>query len=178
MPIAGHQLRDTLRHVPTPVTVVTAREADGSPRGVTIGSFMGVSLDPPLVAVYVNRDAQMRDVLATNEVYAIHVLREDQAALSEHFAVPDLASAEQFAGVSFHDEGGLPVLDEALAVMHCRRQEVYEAGTHSVFVGRVERLDEHGGMPLLYYKSAYFEVGSEVTSMALDPVKRASSDTS
>lgn len=43
------QFRAVLGHVPTSVVVVTGLNAQGSPFGITIGSFASVSLDPPLV---------------------------------------------------------------------------------------------------------------------------------
>ena len=46
------RFRHVLGHYPTGVTVVTAKEPDGTPVGMVIGSFTSVSLDPPLVAFF------------------------------------------------------------------------------------------------------------------------------
>ena len=43
------KFRQVLGHVPTSVVVVTGIGADGTPRGITIGSFVSVSLEPALV---------------------------------------------------------------------------------------------------------------------------------
>ena len=43
------KFRQVLGHVPTSVVVVTGFGTDGAPRGITIGSFVSVSLDPALV---------------------------------------------------------------------------------------------------------------------------------
>ncbi len=178
-PVTGDMLRRAMRQVPSPVTVVTAPEPEGG-RGVTIGSFTSVSLEPPLVSINVNREAQMHDVLAGAPRFVVHVLRSDQAHLAERFAVPELSRAEQWEDVPHRiDAHGLPVLDEALAVLHCRREGMYGAGTHTLFVGRVERIEQRGpGEPLVYYRSAYHTVGRSVRSSRPGPVNRASSDTS
>ncbi len=176
MSVTGDMLREAMRHVPSPVTVVTACGREEA-RGVTIGSFISISLEPPLVSINVNREAQMRDVLATTDRFAVHVLRAEQAALSERFAVPDMEAAAQFEDVAYHVEDGIPILEDVLAVLYCRREELHEAGTHSVFVGRVERIEEHGGAPLIYYRSAYYGVGAEAGPSRLEPVKRSSSAT-
>ena len=47
--------RDLLSSFPAGVTVVTAFDAEGIPRGLTLIAFCGVSLDPPLVLVCVDR---------------------------------------------------------------------------------------------------------------------------
>src|ERR1700694_1203260 len=44
-----------LSSFPAGVTVVTAFDADGSPRGLTLIAFCGVSLEPPLVLACVDR---------------------------------------------------------------------------------------------------------------------------
>ena len=43
------RFRQVLGHLPTGVVVVTGVDAHGAPSGITIGSFVSVSLDPPLV---------------------------------------------------------------------------------------------------------------------------------
>ncbi|RMF51994.1 MAG: flavin reductase, partial [Bacteroidetes bacterium] len=47
--IDGEALRGAMRLVPSPVTVVTARSGEAI-RGITIGSFTSVSLEPPLIS--------------------------------------------------------------------------------------------------------------------------------
>ena len=49
MTIDSGLFRQVLGHFPTGVTIITATEADGTPVGLTIGSFTSVSLEPPLV---------------------------------------------------------------------------------------------------------------------------------
>lgn len=176
--VDGEQLRAVMRRVPSPVTVVTAR-GEEEMRGITIGSFTSTSLNPPLISFNVEREAQMHDVLAGAERYAVHVLRVDQAYLSNHFAVPDRTGAEQFEKVSYHtDDDGTPVLDGVLAVLHCRRYAAYEAGDHSIFVGEVEAIEAaEEAAPLLYFNRSYRSVGEEVRLTLLSPVKRVSSET-
>ena len=47
--IDPRHFRNVLGHFPTGVTVVTGVDGTGQPVGITIGSFVSVSLDPPLV---------------------------------------------------------------------------------------------------------------------------------
>src|SRR5690606_10932508 len=146
---------------------------------ITIGSFTSTSLEPPLVSFNVERAAQMHDVLAAAPRYAVHLLGEHQAALSDRFALADRAGAEQFDGVDYRlDAHGTPVLGGVLGVLHCVHYAVYEAGDHSIFVGEVVDIEvgEEGG-PIVYHNRAYRGLGPTVASPVFLSVNRGSSDT-
>lgn len=177
--VDGETLRQVMRRVPSPVTVVTAADAHEA-RGITIGSFTSVALEPPLICFNVNHEAQMHDVLLAAPRFAVHVLGEEQASLANHFAVPDQTGAEQLQPVPHViNEHGTPVLDDVTAVLHCMHHDVFAAGDKSIIIGRVVEVavnDDHGAV--LYYQRTYRGVGEELRSTLLSPVKRASSDTS
>ena len=168
-----------MRRVPSPVVVVTASGA-GEARGITIGSFTSLSLEPPLVCFNVNRDAQMHGVITDATRYAVHVLGEEQAHLANHFAIPDRTGAEQFDAVPhYFDVHGTPILEGVTAIFHCTHHDRFMAGDKSILVGRVAEIEtnaDHGAV--LYYKRTYRAVGDEVRSTLLSPVKRASNETS
>ena len=161
--LTGQGLREVMRHVPSPVTIVTFIGPDGA-KGITIGSFTSVSLDPPLISFNVMHESSMHDVLANTDSYAVQILSEEQGALSEKFAIPNQTSQQQFDGVMYSFEGDeIPVLDNVLAVLRCRPFKVVSAGDHSLFIGEVIEINSKSlGKPLLYYKQSYRKVGSEV----------------
>lgn len=169
--VDGEVLRSVMRHVPSPVTVVTVGTPDEI-RGITIGSFTSASLHPPLISFNVNREAQAYEALTTVDRFAVHVLSVDQAYLSDHFAEPDLTSEEQFDGVAYRvDPDGTPILLDTIAVIRCRRYAVYEAGDHSIVVGQVESVDDgEDGAPILYFDRTYRTVGDEVQPTFYEPV--------
>ncbi len=157
----GEELRAVMRHVPSPVAILAFPGPDG-PRGITIGSFTSVSLDPPLVSFNIMLESSMHDVLLSAEQYAVHILSDDQVTLSQRFAVPSISSAEQFDGIA-HTVGGdgIPVIDGILASIKCRSHTVVPAGDHSLFIGEVLEINEAAsGKPLLYYQHSYRKVGS------------------
>ncbi len=162
MHIDGEALRSIMRRVPSPVVVVTA--AAHEVRGATIGSFTSVSLTPPLISFNVAVDSQMYPVITAAERFAVHVLREEQAELSRHFALPDLPGKEQFLNVPHRkEEDGLPILFDALGILLCRRYAIHPAGDHAIIVGKVESVEEQGaGRPILYYNRSYRALGDVV----------------
>ena len=163
--IDGDKLRMMMRRVPSPVTVVTAAGPDEI-RGMTVGSFTSVSLDPPLISFNVALDAQMHDLIVHVEHFAVHLLSDAQVDLSNNFALPDRSGAEQFASISYRrDAHGTPILEETLAVFYCTHYAVHPAGDHSLLVGRV--IDIAAGveaMPLVYFDRSYRHLSDKINS--------------
>ncbi|MGD1878286.1 MAG: flavin reductase family protein [Kiloniellaceae bacterium] len=153
--------RRALGNFATGVTVVTAREASGANRGITVNSFSSVSLDPPLILFCLDKAALSFDSLRAAERFAVNVLREDQHDLSVRFST---AAPDKWEGVGYDLwPGDVPVLHGCLANMACRRETLYEGGDHIIIVGRVERLQVAGeGDPLIYFQSAYRSIGPGV----------------
>ena len=161
IPATGDALRQTLRHVASPVVVVTAR-ADAEPRGATIGSFASVSLDPPLVSFNVTHDTRLHEALTQSDVLAIHLLAADQADLAAHFAIPDLSGAEQFAPFASSTDA-LPLLAGALATLLGRVVSRVEAGDHTLVIASVDEIRPgREAPPLLYYGQSYRGIGEPV----------------
>jgi flavin reductase (DIM6/NTAB) family NADH-FMN oxidoreductase RutF len=179
MAVDPSTFRAIMRRVPSPVVVVTA-QGPTEARGITIGSFASVALEPPLVSFNVAREARMYDVMQACERFVVHVLDERQVHLAKQFAVPNLTSGEQFEAVPHAcDPDGTPVLDGGAAVLRCRPHDAVPAGDHALYVGRVEAVEARpGDGAVLYYEGDYRGVGSELPSTRLAPVNRASSESS
>lgn len=159
-PADGEALRLTLRHVASPVVLVTTRGADG-PRGATMGSFASVALSPPLVSFNVQHGSRLYSALEQNGPFAVQLLADTQADVADHFATPHLTGAEQLAPFA-HREGphGLSLVDGVLATLVCRPHAWWTAGDHAVVAGRVEQiLPGEPGDPLLWYARGYRTVG-------------------
>ena len=83
-----------MRLFPSGVSVVTA-DAEGDRIGVTIGSLVSLSLEPPLVGISVGKDNALHELLRSAGAFGVSLLRGDQAELAAHFArgVPPIALA-------------------------------------------------------------------------------------
>jgi flavin reductase (DIM6/NTAB) family NADH-FMN oxidoreductase RutF len=161
----GEALREAMRRVASPVVVVTVEPAGEAPRGATIGSFTSVALDPPLVSFNVTRGTRLHAALKAARRFAVHLLAADQADLAAHFAELEPDGEAQFAPFAPERPGGgaPPVLDGTLGVLQCRRERCFEAGDHTVFVGRVTAVEPgREAPPLVYHARAYRTVGEEV----------------
>ncbi len=152
-----------MRRLPSPVTVVTSAVGEDR-RGITIGSFTSVSLEPALVSFNLSIETPMLAMIRQSTRFVVHFLKKDQAHVSETFAVPDVTGEEQFADVVVRrSPGGLPILEGVLACMHCTVEALHPTGDHVLVVGRVVEIEELSpGDPLVYFNRGYHSVGDAV----------------
>ena len=150
-------LREVMRTFPQGVVVVTAMGSEG-PRGITVSSFLSLCLAPPRVLVSIAKSSRAHDAIARGR-FAVSVLAEDQGALSDHFARPNLTSEEQFHGVAV--EGDPPRITGSLSYLDCRVVEEVPASDHTLFIGEVETASvAREGKPLVFFSRQYFGLGS------------------
>ena len=167
MALTPTEFRTALRSFAAGVTVVTTRDREGLPSGLTASAFTSVSLTPPLVLVCVDHAATAHPDLRERGWFAVNVLRREQEALSRRFAV---SGGDKFRGVPYREGStGLPLLDGALATLECRIVETHEAGDHTIFVGLVESATIAAGRPLVYFHGGYHSVTADNTAPAAEP---------
>ena len=147
--------RQLLSRFATGVTVITARQQDGRPIGMTATSVASVSLNPPLVLVSVERKHDIHAALHSARHFVVNVLAADQEEVSRRFS-SDQPDRFGGGGVSHHDSGhGVPVLDGVLASIECEKQAEAPGGDHTVFFGLVIGGAVSDRSPLLYYRGGY-----------------------
>lgn len=158
------RFRNVLGHFPTSVTVVTAIDDTGTeprPVGLTIGSFVSVSLDPPLVGFLPTKDSETWKVIERTGRFCVNDLTCLQGDVCWRFATSGNED-ERFDGVGWRPgPAGTPILDAALAWIECTVETVHDAGDHVFVTGRVTALDveptpegQEPALPLLFYKGA------------------------
>lgn len=153
--IDSAEFRKVLGHFPTGVTVVAAM-VDGTPKGLSVGSFFSVSLDPPLVGFCVGKASSSWATIRTAGHFVVNVLADDQVPISGQFSSK---MDDKFEGLDWSPalSNGDPLLDGCIAHIDCSLESIYEGGDHDIVIGRVMALDidrsEDG--PLLFCKGRY-----------------------
>ena len=152
-------LREVMRTFPQGVVVVTATGSEG-PRGITVSSFISLSLSPPRVLVSIWKESRTHEAIDRGP-FVVNVLAEDQGALSDHFARPNLTSDEQFSDVAAAGEP--PKLPGCLSYLDCRVVERVPAADHTLFIGEAEGAEMgRDGKPLVFFSREYWGLGSTV----------------
>jgi flavin reductase len=139
-----------MRAFPAGVAVVTV-DSEGERLGLTVGSAISLSLEPPLVGVTVSRQAAMHELLREAGGFALSLLAGDQEAVAQHFArgVPPLA---HWHGIATREgAAGAPLLEGALGWLECGLQAEYPAGDHTLFTGEVLSVEAGRSGPALVY---------------------------
>jgi flavin reductase (DIM6/NTAB) family NADH-FMN oxidoreductase RutF len=153
MPITAAEFRSTLRHFPAGVTVVTTRDDEGRPCGLTASAFTSVSLEPPLILVCIDHAATAYRAFTEYGWFAVNVLGESQTHLSRRFAA---STGDKFVGLAFREGlARLPILEDVVASLECRVVHQYAGGDHTIFVGEVEAAAVRGGPALVYFRGSY-----------------------
>jgi len=144
--------------LPSGVVIVSTRDRAGF-RGLTASSFTSVSLAPPLVLVCLDHFAQTRDAIAASGLFNVSILERGQEFLADRFAgrapVVDPAWREvpHLLGAN-----GLPVVRGCVAWFECELLDVYPAGDHDIFVGRVTQAGRDSGEPLVSWDRAFWRL--------------------
>jgi flavin reductase (DIM6/NTAB) family NADH-FMN oxidoreductase RutF len=146
-------LRAAFGQFPSGVTAVCALDGD-TPLGIAASSFVGVSMDPPLVGVCVQHTSTTWPRLRELPRFGLSVLSDTQDAACRRLAAK---TGDRFAGVTRHhtDEGAL-FLEGATAWLDCAIERTILAGDHDLVLFRVHRqcvYPDH--TPLVFHASGF-----------------------
>ncbi len=151
----GFELRSSLSRFPTGVCVVSF-DAPHGVHGVTVSSFLAVSLEPPLVLVSLARTSRAHDLLP-GRPFCVNVLGAEQEELARRFA-----GIGEPAGTGWDESGLAPRLPGALAHLACAPWQVYDGGDHSLVLGEVEEFDCRDGDALGFFNGRLLRIDAPV----------------
>ena len=144
--------RRIMGHFATGVTIVTTHYK-GELHGMTANAVTSLSLEPPLVLVSVDCQANMNTCLKASECFAVNILTEDQKDLSTRFAKrgpKDFSDIDHRTAIT-----GSPVFNKALAYVDCKVVHILPGGDHDLFIGEIIAGDTGEGRPLMFYNGKY-----------------------
>jgi flavin reductase (DIM6/NTAB) family NADH-FMN oxidoreductase RutF len=151
--VSSEEFRAACARFATGVTVATVLDAEGQPHGLTVSSFVSVSLEPPLISICLGHAVSLIDTFRAASFFGINILSEDQQILSERFARKGL---DRFEGVNWTlGAHGVPLLDGVLAAIECHVDQRIPAGDHDILLGRMVSTRVRDGSPLLHFSRAY-----------------------
>jgi flavin reductase (DIM6/NTAB) family NADH-FMN oxidoreductase RutF len=153
--VATDALKQLLGRRAVAVAIVTARVGDRV-HGMTVTAYTEVSLEPPLVLVCADQSSNTHPVIAAGGVFALNLLSDGQAELSNRFASKQ-DEDRRFEGLAWETAAtGAPILPDVLGALDCRVVAAHEAGDHVIYIGRIEALRVSPERePLLYQRGTY-----------------------
>jgi flavin reductase (DIM6/NTAB) family NADH-FMN oxidoreductase RutF len=137
------------------VVAITTSDGEQRPHGLVVGTFMSVSLDPPLVSFLVDRSSTTLGTIRDAGRFCATALAGNQERLSRRMATG--TARQRFEGTAWTVSAlGNPVLEGIVAWADCTVEKIVELGDHLLVVGRVRELRvESMKTPLLFFRGGY-----------------------
>ena len=152
-PVTSGEFRRACGRFATGVTIASVLDGEGTPHGLTVSSFVSVSLDPPLVLICLGHAVSVIDIFRASPYFGINVLAANQRELSERFA---RKGYDRFNGLAWErGETGVPLLPGVLAAIECAVERRVTAGDHDIFVAQMVAARVSNGEPLIHFASRY-----------------------
>jgi flavin reductase (DIM6/NTAB) family NADH-FMN oxidoreductase RutF len=151
----GEELREVMRRFPAPVAVVTTA-VERERFGLTVGSLVSLSLQPPLVGISIGKDSSSHEPIRRAGGWTASLLSGAQIRVAQHFARSGIPPIALWNGVDVRDGSRGPLVNDALAWLECRTLSEHDAGDHTIFVGEVESSElGRPGQGLVYRGGEY-----------------------
>lgn len=168
--IDPRHFRQVLGNYPTGVVAITARGEDGSPLVMIIGSFVSISLDPPLVGFFVDLNSRSQALIRATGRFCVNILAAEQEALCRQIAG---GKPERLAGIDWGQSAhGNPVIDGVIATIDCDISQSVALGDHDLVVGQVRHLQIRSQKtPLLFFRGEfgdYFSTAARLLDRLLE----------
>ena len=146
--------RSVLSVVPTSVVVVTGIAEDGAPKGVTIGSFTSVSLNPPLVGFLPAATMGTWQQIRPSGKFCVNVLTSEQEDVCWAFASD---KEDRFSQIKWKPSpSGTPLIDGVAAWIDCTLHSETLLGDHYFVAGQVTALgvSENASASMIFYRNS------------------------
>lgn len=153
--------REALSYWTTGVSILAVREGDtgagsatGSVHALTVGAFIPVSIDPPLILVSLGGNASALPYLEQGTRFVVSILAADQKGLASRYA-------DTFpVGPAPFPDAGPPRVAGSLASLVCEVTEMIVRGDHTLVFGAVIETATGGGeSALAYFRRGYHALG-------------------
>ncbi len=157
MTIEATLLKQVMRRFATGVMVLTVPMGEGM-HAVTVNAVTSVSLNPALMLVCIEKNAQSHAAVHAAGVFVLNILSAAQVELGQRFAFDREARQHpQDFTTGYQGQTGALILRDSPAFLECRVVAEYPGGDHTIFIGEVVNAGQVDGAagPLLYYESHF-----------------------
>ncbi|WP_280276669.1 flavin reductase family protein [Nocardia wallacei] len=150
-------VRNAFAQFPSGVAVL-AVDIDGGKHALVASSFMvGVSLDPCLGAVAVQKTSETWPLIKDADALGVSILGRGQSELTRKLASKDRAARFEQVAIEVGDRGAV-FLEGASLWLECSVHSVSEAGDHWLALLEVNKLGVGDNEPLIWHGAKFREL--------------------
>jgi len=148
--------RKALHKISYGLYVVTSRKSDNF-NGQIANTVFQVTSEPATIAISINKQNLTHEFIRESNVFAVSVLsKSTPLKFIGHFGFKSGRDIEKFEGVNYKvGRTGAPiVLEDAVAYLEAEVTKEIDAGTHTIFIGKVvdaEIITDEEPMTYTYY---------------------------
>jgi flavin reductase (DIM6/NTAB) family NADH-FMN oxidoreductase RutF len=157
--------RQAFRRWATTVVIVTYRDDDQRPVGMTATSMSSLSAEPPSLLVCVNRATRALPIITRRGAFGVDMLSLGQRPIADHCSVAGRDKLLRDAWLASDGASdGSPRLADSLAHLDCVLDRSFEAFSHTILVGRIDAawINPVDAPPLLYHGGVYTQMESAI----------------
>ncbi|MEU9587102.1 flavin reductase family protein [Streptomyces werraensis] len=151
--LGSTEFREAMSFLAAPLTIVTARDAEGRLWGFTASSVTSVSLEPPLVLVGISHTSSCFGALSEATEFSINILGSEHRALARNFAT---SGVDRFSGVLLANwpDSTVPYLADIAVALRCVVTSRIPVGDHTLLIGELSGMRRQGtaASPLVWYR--------------------------
>jgi 3-hydroxy-9,10-secoandrosta-1,3,5(10)-triene-9,17-dione monooxygenase reductase component len=143
-----------------PVTVWTARDAAGTPAGITMSSVLVVEGNPPEILGLVDPLSAFWHAVQETGTFVQQILTSDQLSIAQKFALQ--MPVDPFEGESLTSTPWGPAISQVSTWAGCTLINAVDAGYALLVRARLDDItvDEGTARPLIHYRGIYLTSGA------------------
>jgi flavin reductase (DIM6/NTAB) family NADH-FMN oxidoreductase RutF len=126
--------------MPSGLYIVGSTDKAQRRNGMTLNWTTQLGFEPKLLGIGVEKEAFTHELIQAGGVFSLNIIDREDRAIVRKFTKPvevDLAG-HTLNGFPFHDgTTGAPILDQAVAYLECEVHATLDAGSHTLFAGKV-----------------------------------------
>ena len=154
VPAAEIAFRNAMARFASGVTIVATKSGDGTPVGFTASAFCSLSLNPPLLLVCLQKDADCYAAFMEAEHFAVSILAHGQSAIARRFATKAIDKWQEMPVVR-GERTRLPLIEGASAHAECLMLDRVDGGDHTILIGEVISASSTNDEPLVHFNRQF-----------------------
>ncbi|MGI8393114.1 flavin reductase family protein [Leucobacter sp. W1038] len=151
LPASPEVFRSAMADLPAAVSLVTTRDADGTPRGATVSAISSLSLDPPLLLVCLDQSSDTLAALSEGSPLMLHIAADGQQQTALSLSRKGEQKFDQIAWTA--DAHGLPLIEGFASAFRCVVESLLPGGDHTIVVARISDIAQApANTPIVYHR--------------------------